>query len=120
MAHTPTRITRTVAPNELGNLLTSAGSAVVAWNRDGRVAAETAAFRYEEGVYFIGLPEATLSEGTEVAVLVDDGEMYFDLRGVRARGRASATREDQGDGLEWFAVRPERVVAWSYGALRER
>ena len=113
-------ITRAVTASDLTGLLTSAKVAIVAWNRDGQVAAEPAAFRFVNGRYLIGLPPAMLREHTEVAALIDDGPLYFDLRGVRVRGRISAVPEAQGDGLEWFEVKPEREVAWHYGTLRAR
>ena len=114
-----TRITRAVTARALVDLLTSAKVAIVAWSRDGEVAAEPVAFRYADGSYFIGAPSDLLTVSTEVAVLIDSGPLYFDLRGVRLRGRL-ARAEARGDGLEWFEVAPEREVAWHYGALRER
>lgn len=55
-----------------------------------------------------------------MAVLIDEGSMYFDLRGVRIRGQVTLMENGKDDGLEWFAVTPEREVAWHYGTLRER
>jgi hypothetical protein len=74
---------------------------------------------YSSGRYLIGLPPSALSEHTEVAILVDEGPLYFNLRGVRVRGRVSRVHEN-GDGFEWFEVKPDRDVAWHYGKLRER
>ena len=113
-------ITRAVTVRDLDDLLSTARFATVAWNRDGQVAAEPAAFRFVGGKYFIGLAPGLLTRGTEVAALVDEGPMYFDLRGVRVRGRISATDEIQGRELAWFEVEPEREVAWNYGMMRER
>lgn len=115
-----TDITRAVTTKDLEGLLEEAEVALVAWSRDGHIAAEPAAFRFESGMYFIGLPPGTLSEDTEVAALIDDGALYFDLRGVRVRGRISSSSDAQGGGLDWFVIQPEREVAWDYGRLRER
>lgn len=115
-----TSITRAVTANDLAELLTLARRASVAWNRFSQIAAEPAAFRFQDGRYLIGVPPETLTEGVEVAVLIDDGPMYFDLRGVRIRGQVTAVEQGQGDGLEWFEVKPELEVAWHYGTLRER
>ncbi len=115
-----TNITRAVTASDLADFLASARLATVAWNREGQVAAEPAAFRFANGRYFIGAAPGMLTEHTEVAALIDDGPMYFDLRGVRVRGRISVSDEAQSDALEWFVVEPEREVAWHYGTLRER
>lgn len=113
-------ITRAVTPDDLADLLSSSRVAVVAWNRDGQVAVELAAFRFADGRYCFGVRPEALVEQTEVALLVDDGPLYFDLRGVRVRGRIAASDEERRDGLEWFEVKPQREVAWHYGTLRER
>jgi hypothetical protein len=112
-------ITRKVTPADLSDLLASADRATVGWNNSGEVAAAPAAFRCEDGRYCIGLPTGTLAEGTEVAAVVDEGPMYFDLRGVRVRGQITKLDDDRG-GLDWFEVKPAREVAWHYGTLRER
>lgn len=113
-------ITRAATPRDLASFLTSARIASVAWATDGEIAAAPAAFRHDAGRYLVGLPPGTLAEGQEVAVLIDGGPMYFDLRGVRIRGPLGPAEEKRGDGLQWFEVRPEREVAWHYGTLRER
>jgi len=78
------------------------------------------AFRFVEGKYFVGAASGTVVEGAQVAVLIDDGEMYFDLRGVRVRGRLSRTTPITTAALEWFEVHPELVVAWDYGSMHPR
>jgi hypothetical protein len=47
-------------------------------------------------------------------MLIDDGEFYFELRGVRVRG----TLGDAGDGTR--EVVPEKIVTWDYGSMRKR
>lgn len=102
------QITRARTVTELDDLLTSARSAVVAWNRDGGGACETAAFRFSGGIYFIGLPVGILSAGTEVAVLVDDGEIV--LRPSRRTGTGLGRADPRS------ARRRARVVRRGAGA----
>lgn len=113
-------ITRAVTPSDLIDLLQSSGRAVVAWGSDGDVVAEPARFRFVDGRYLIGLPGSMLADGSEVSVVVDAGPFYFDLRGVRVRGRAALTGERTETGAEWFEVHPALEVAWHYGTLRAR
>lgn len=113
-------VTRAVTADDLAELLALARRASVAWNRDGQIMATPAAFRFKDGRYLIGVPPETLSEGAEVTVLIDEGPMYFDLRGVRIRGPVTVVETGRDDGLHWFAVKPRREVAWHYGSLRER
>ncbi len=115
-----TSITRAVSANDLAEMLILASHASLAWNRDGQIAAAPAAFRFNDGRYLIGVPPRTLGEGADVTVLIDEGPMYFDLRGVRIRGQVTMMENSQDGGLEWFAVKPEREVAWHYGTLHER
>jgi hypothetical protein len=115
-----TRITRATTARDLADFLAAARLAVVAWNRDGQVAAAPAAFRFANGRYVIGVAPGTLTEHAEVVALIDEGPMYFDLRGVRVRGRIAVSDDARGGALDWFVVEPEREVAWHYGRLRER
>lgn len=55
-----TRMTRAVTPVDLANVLSSAKVVVVAWNRDGQVAAELARLSFEEGRYRFGVPDRAL------------------------------------------------------------
>ncbi len=49
-----------------------------------------------------------------MVLLIDDGEFYFELRGVRVRG----TLRDAGGGEH--EVVPAKVVTWDYGSMREK
>jgi hypothetical protein len=113
-----TDITRAVTSSDLGDLLATASVAVVAWNDGGQIAAEPVAFRFADGRYLLGVPPQRLKEHSEVAVLVDDGVSYFELRGVRVRGRLARAAQTRDDGLEWFEVIREHEVAWHYGRMR--
>jgi hypothetical protein len=115
-----TEITRAVTPADLVDLLRAAQSATTAWERDGSVEAQPVAFRFAHGAYRIGVMPGLLREGIEVAVLIDGGPWYFDLRGVRVRGRLASCAGETAGELEWFDVKPEREVAWHYGRMRER
>jgi hypothetical protein len=114
------RITRAVTPRDLPDLLASSSVAVVAWNDGGQIAAEPVVFRFADGRYLLGVPPRRLKEHSEVALLVDSGVMYFELRGVRVRGRLTRASTARGDALEWFEVVPERETAWHYGRMRAK
>ena len=113
-------ITRAATAADLADLLRSATSATAAWERDGEVEARPVAFRCESGAYHVGAAPGVLRDGVEIAVVVDAGPWYFDLRGVRVRGRLVRLAEATSAAIEWFEVRPEREVAWHYGMLRPR
>lgn len=110
----------------LTGLLSAAPRANIAFRRGDAVQATPVAFLYRKGRYWIGLPrgdtEPMANHGTVVELVVDDGRWFFDLRGVRARGRiARADRPPAGGSpaLAWFEVVPEKVVAWDYGTLHD-
>lgn len=84
------------------------------------MAAEPAAFRYRDSAYRFGLLPGLFPGGVQVALVVDAGPMYFDLRGIRVRGVATRVTGHDESGLEWFEVAPEREVAWHYGRMRDR
>ena len=118
-------ITRAVTPADLEGLLRSSRYATVAWADGDTVTAEPAAFRYDDAGYCFGLPKGAslLQEGpggVEVALVVDAGPWYFDLRGVRVRGAVTRIAGRREGGLEWFRVTPAREVAWHYGRMRDR
>ena len=55
-------------------------------------------------------------------LVVDAGWYYFDLRGVRVRGTATAdAARTPGDGsVRWWTMHPAKTITWDYGSLRER
>jgi hypothetical protein len=114
------RITRAVTPADLEGLLRSSRFASVAWAAGERATAEPAAFHYGDPGYRFGLRPGVFPGGVEVALVVDAGPWYFDLRGVRVRGVATRLAEHGEGGLEWFGVAPVREVAWHYGRMRDR
>jgi hypothetical protein len=116
-----TEITRSATSNDLRPLLEAARDATIAWVADGRLASAPVAFRFNEGQYRFGTPAGTLSDDVVVSLSVDDGAMYFDLRGVRVRGPVRRIDAPEGTvpSLDWFEVGVERETAWHYGTLRE-
>jgi hypothetical protein len=72
--------------------------------------------------YRFGIRGAGNLAGREVVLLIDDGQYWFELRGVSVRGVAAPLDSPPGDaaaGLSWYAVGPRRVLAWDYATLRE-
>lgn len=63
-----------------------------------------------------------LGPGELVKLLIDDGRWFFDLRGLWVR-RRTAPADQPPDGasasLVWLELRPDKVVAWDYGRLRQ-
>lgn len=113
-------ITRAVTPADLRALLERSRFATVAWDDAGTIAAWPCAFAFEDGCYRFGLPPGELREDNEVALVVDAGPMYFDLRGVRVRGPARLRNGERPGELAWFEVEPALEVAWHYGRMRNR
>jgi hypothetical protein len=71
------------------------------------------AARREAERWLVTLPPGTsIPDGARVVLLLDDGEFYFELRGVRGtlRDAAGGTHE----------VVPEKIITWDYGAMRQR
>lgn len=76
------------------------------------------------GRYFIGIPVDSayrpVSE-QEVALLIDEGVHFFDLRAITLRGqvRPAEAPEDIPADHVWFELILSKMVAWDYGMLRE-
>jgi hypothetical protein len=109
------QITRTVAVEELRGLLDGTFGAYLGYVADGEAEAVRVTARRDGARWLVELPPAVrLDDGARVVLLVDDGEFYFELRGVRVRG---TLRESGGGACE---VVPEKIVTWDYAAMRER
>jgi hypothetical protein len=118
------RITRNVALAEVRDLLERVPRACVAFAGDEGPRVEPVNVVVENNRYIVGLPSSAASHPAvhqEVALLVDDGLQFFDLRAIYIRGhvRSLDGREGLPDGSSWFTVQPTRVVAWNYGRMRE-
>jgi hypothetical protein len=112
VADTP-RTTRDVTPADVANVGSNPRRATVTFVDDGEPAIVPVRARREDDCWRFAAAALALDD-REVVPLLDDGDWWFELRGVSVRGVA---RRD-GDG--WYTVEPRRVLAWSYGSLRLR
>ena len=112
MADTP-RTTRDVTPADVADVVADPRRATVTFVDDGEPAIIPVRTRHDGDRWRFATAAAALGD-REVVPLLDDGDWWFELRGVSVRGVA---RRD-GDG--WYTVEPRRVLAWSYGSLRLR
>ena len=109
------QITRTVELEALRDLIDAPKSAHLAYVADGEAEAMRVAARRDGERWLVTIPAAVpVDDGARVVLLIDDGEFYFELRGVRVRG----TLRDAGGGEQ--EVVAEKVVTWDYGAMREQ
>ena len=109
------RITRTVAVEDLRGLLDGTFGAYLGYVAGGEAEAVRVTARRDAERWLARLPAGVaLHDGARVVLLVDDGEFYFELRGVRVRGEL----RDAGGGER--EVVPAKIVTWDYGAMRER
>jgi hypothetical protein len=107
------RTTRDVALADVADVVADPRRATVTFVDDGEPAIVPVCARCE-GYRWRFAAAAPALDDREVVLLLDDGDWWFELRGVSVRGVA---RRD-GDG--WYTVEPRRVLAWSYGSLRLR
>jgi len=118
------RVTRDVEPSTLEDLLEHPPRATVAFiNRD-QAEVVPARAQCRAGTYRFGvLPELTTDlENREVVVVIDDGQYFFELRGISVRGLARRIyRAEPGDeeALAWYVIEPRRILAWNYDAMRD-
>ncbi len=120
----PKRISRAVRPEDLSDLLVGPPYASLAFAGEGRPDALPVAFRFDDGRYLIALPaeDAGLVRGRRVALLLDEGCYHTELRGIRVQGEAVEIEDAAGDRpspVAWLEVRPQKVIAWDYGAMRD-
>jgi hypothetical protein len=109
------RITRTIALDDLSDLVEAPPRAYLAYVVDGAPQAVRVAGRRDAGRWLVTLPPgASVPDGARVVLLIDDGEFYFELRGVRIRG----TLRHAADGA--MEVVPEKIITWDYGSMRMR
>jgi hypothetical protein len=101
---------------ELDNLrdLTTPRRAYLAYVKDGMADATMVESRRDDGRWLVTLAgDGKLADGLPVVLLIDDGELYFELRGIRVPGRL------QGSGRERELI-ASRTICWQYGSMRER
>lgn len=117
------RVSNRVGIEALHGLLEAARGCVLACvDASGAIEALPAAFRWREGRFLVGLLGAAPPSGARVALVVDDGWFFWELRAVLARGVLKPSRPPDGSGaseLVWFEVAADRVTTWDYGTLRE-
>jgi hypothetical protein len=119
------RATNRVPADSLRELLEEARTGALAHvDAAGAAQALPVAFRWRDGRYLVGLPRAgALAPGAPVALSVDDGWYWWDLRAVLVRGALAATEGPpdaaSGADLAWFELVPRAVTAWDYGRLHE-
>lgn len=109
------RVTRAARPEDLADLLERPPRANIAFEGGGRVEATPVEFRYEDGHYLFRSGSEGPSPGSSVALLIDDGHYHSELRGIRVQG-VTAAAGDEG----WSEIVAGKIVAWDYGAMRER
>lgn len=95
--------------------------ATLAFVRDRVIEAIPAAFRFHSGRYLVALPSGTERPAGRVKLLVDDGDWYYDLRGMWVRGVLEPCDTPPGApaGTDWSELKPEKTAAWHYGSMRE-
>ena len=109
------QMTRAVGLEDLRDLVESPPRAYLAYVADGAAEALRVASRCDGERWLVTLPPgSSVPPGARVALLIDDGQVYFELRGVRVRG----TWREAGDGTH--EVVPEKITCWDYGSMRRR
>jgi hypothetical protein len=109
------QVTRTVELEDLHDLIAAPKHAHLAYVADGAPEAVRVAARRDGERWLVTLPPGTaIPDGARVVLLLDDGDFYFELRGIRVRG----TLRDAGDGTR--EVVPEKIITWDYGSMRKK
>ncbi len=86
--------------------------------------AQPVSFAWRDDHYFVGVPNNAhhqLNPGQEVALLIDEGVYYFELRAIYIRGQVQPVEEPPPapDDCTWFEVVASKLTAWDYGSMRE-
>lgn len=111
-------VTRDVALDAVRDLLTRPPRASVTFLDGDEVAITPVRARFVGDQPLVGLPFGGPDlAGREVVVLVDDGPWWFRLRGASFRG--IARRDAEGECVVWWAIAPQRILAWDYGTIRD-
>lgn len=112
--------TRLVTADRLRDLLGAPSHATVAYTVDGVIhAAPVRACMREDG-FMVGLPldQPAPCPGDAVSLLIDEGVLTSELRGVRYRGTARSAQEQPDSECAWFMFIPDHATAWDYGTMR--
>jgi hypothetical protein len=115
-------VTRDVELSAVGDLLDRPPRGIVAFVEQDAVEVVPVRPRCSIGAYSFGALSGAAPDlhGREVVLVIDDGQYWFELRGVSVRGVARRSEVASGAAaLTWYALEPRRVLAWDYDALRE-
>jgi hypothetical protein len=111
-------ITRAVTLEHVADLADAPPRAYLAFVLDGAPGALRVACRRDGERWFIALPDgATIPNGAPVVLLIDDGDLYFDLRGLRVSGVLAPAR---GHGRGERELAADKTIAWHYGSMRRK
>lgn len=115
------RVTRDVEPATLADLLGHPPRATIAFVRGDVVDVVPARAHFDGEHCRVGVDAGVAPDlvDHEVVLVIDDGQYWFQLRGVSVRGRAMSAPQRDAEGLVWYDVAPRRVLAWDYGRVRE-
>ncbi len=117
------QVTRDIDLGSARDLLERVPRARLAFANHQGPQAQPVSFVWQDGRYLVGIRKGSQhlpSPGQEVALLIDEGVYYFDLRAVYIRGQVQpvAAPSDAQDECTWFEVAASKTVAWDYGSMR--
>jgi hypothetical protein len=120
------RVTQRVPLADVDDLLTRPARAAVAYVGPDGPDCVPVVVRRDDGIRIGMDADAEPATGVpgRVALVVDDGRWWYELRAAVWRGTVTPESDDRTgrpgeDGLVWFRLDPARVVAWDYGCLHE-
>lgn len=118
------RVVRDVSVATLRDLVESPPRATVAFTDGGEVDVVPVRARCTADTYEFGVASDTAPnlDHREVVLVIDaGGNSWFMLRGFSVRGVAVrvALPASERSGLTWYAIDPQRILAWDYGSIRE-
>ena len=117
------QVIRDVEPAALRDLLQDPPRATLAFVDGEEVEVVPVRYRLYGDAHLIGVrgEGAAALADREVVLVIDDGAFWFELRGISVRGVAKRVDRAGAEwaGCAWYAIAPQRVLAWDYGTIRE-
>ncbi len=118
------QVTRDIDLDAARDLIERVPRARLAFAINDRPHALPVRFEWRDGHYLMGIHKGTQylpQPGQEVALLIDEGVYYFELRAVYIRGQVQPVEAPSGASAEyaWFEVDISKITAWDYGSMRE-